>query len=166
MNSDQAEGASAWRSCPRASPYLVERPKAKQNHLIYLSGSLERGPLRGSQPQGRQADPAPRPPPSCCFPRSFLTGHVARRCGSEGTAPTSGRAGSSRPQDADARLPPGGWPRGSGRTLPRLSPPFHSLPTARPLSAASLGAEACSEGGAAPGTTFSVGAFLVWFIEG
>lgn len=39
-------GRVAWRSCPRAGPYLVERPKAEQNHLIYLSGSLERGPFK------------------------------------------------------------------------------------------------------------------------
>lgn len=36
---------------------------------------------------------------------------MARRCGSQGTAPTSGQTGSSRPRPADARLPPGGRSR-------------------------------------------------------
>lgn len=100
--------------------------------------------------RGLKGTRKPRPPPPfCCFLRSLPAAHVARRCGSQGTAPTSGHTGSSRPRPADARLPPGGLPRPAapGRARPRR----HFLPCrphvrARSQSRASRGASGRGSG--------------------
>lgn len=103
----------------------------------------------------------PLPPPSCCFSQSLPAGHVARRCGSRGAAPTSGQTGSSRPGPADARLPPGGGLRRSGRA-PLARPSLRHFPPGAPH----VRARRRPRGGAAPARTcvhaFSAGHLRVY----
>lgn len=69
----------------------------------------------------------PWSPPRRHFVVSFCRSRPPRgaRGGSEGLALTSGRTGSSRQRDADARLPPGGRPGDPGHALPR--PPSSAI---------------------------------------
>ncbi|XP_039073609.1 potassium/sodium hyperpolarization-activated cyclic nucleotide-gated channel 2-like [Hyaena hyaena] len=118
-------------------------------HTAALSHERQR-PLKGPEKPGAPGRPRPpAPPPSCCFLQFLPAAHVARRCGSQGAAPTSGQTGSSRPRPADARLPPGGRPL-PAPPAPAAIASLAGLTSARARTASPEGGWACV-GGAAGG---------------